>query len=177
MWDRMRRGRFQPRRPGEATRSRTARRLTRQPLLEALEDRRLLTASLQPVSNLTVPAQQGFTLPLNGSGTPDAQTFTVTSSNPNIAASIISGPFWTINVQYTDPTTPSKSFSGPLTFQLFPSLTPNTVSQIQQFTNDGYYTGKHFTRRATGFPSATDYVLQGGPPTANGTRTSSHPRT
>ena len=64
----------------------------------------MLTASLAPISNLTVPAQQGYTVPLDGSGTTDAQTFTVTSSNPDIAANIVSGPFWTVNVQYTDPT-------------------------------------------------------------------------
>jgi cyclophilin family peptidyl-prolyl cis-trans isomerase len=146
-------------------------------LWDTLEDRQLLTASLQPISNLTVPAQQGYTLPLNGSGTTDAQTFTITSSNPDIAASIASGPFWTVNVQYTDPTTPSNNFSGPLTFQLFQNLTPNTVSQIQIFTNDGYYNGKHFTRVASGFPGPTDYVVQGGAPNPDGTGNSGQPGT
>jgi cyclophilin family peptidyl-prolyl cis-trans isomerase len=146
-------------------------------MLEVLEDRRLLTASLQPISNLTVPAQQGYTLPLNGSATTDAQTFTVTSSNPDIAASVPPGPFWTINVQYTDARNPANNFSGPLTFQLFQNLTPNTVSHIQEFSNDGYYTGKHFTRVATGFPGATDYVVQGGAPNPNGTGNSGQPGT
>src|SRR5262249_11443043 len=177
MWDRIRRGRFQPRRPGDGISSRGARRPTRPLLWEALEDRQLLTASLQPVSNLTVPAQQGYTLPLNGSGTTDAQTFTITSSNPDIAASIASGPFWTINVQYTDPSNPSNNFSGPLTFQLFQDLTPNTVNHIRVFTNDGYYNGKHFTRVASGFPGATDYVVQGGAPNPDGTGNSGQPGT
>jgi len=136
-----------------------------------------LTASLAPISNLTIPAQQGYTLPLNGSGTPNAQTFTVTSSNPDLAASIAQGPFWTINVQYTDPTNSQNNFSGPLTFQLFQNLTPNTVSQIQLFTNDGYYTGKPFTRVATGFPGPTDYVVQGGAVNSNGTGNSGQPGT
>ena len=177
MWDRIRRGRFQPRRPGEGTNSRAARRSTRQLLLETLEDRQLLTASLQPVSNLTVPAQQGYTLPLNGSGTTDAQTFTVTSSNHDIAASIAQGQFWTINVQYTDSSNSANNFSGPLTFQLFQNLTPNTFNHIQEFTNDGYYNGKHFTRVATGFPGATDYVVQGGAPNSDGTGNSGQPGT
>ncbi len=45
-------------------------------------------------------------------------------------------------------TTPANDFTGTLTFQLFQSLTPNTVSEITNFTNDGYYvnTGKYFTR-------------------------------
>src|SRR5947208_2671376 len=118
MWDSIRRGRFQPRRSGEGTSSRAGRRSARQPLLEVLEDRQLLTASLAPISNLTIPAQQGYTLPLNGSGTTDVQTFTVTSSNPDIAASTAQGPFWTLNVQYTDTTNPQNNFSGPITFQL-----------------------------------------------------------
>jgi cyclophilin family peptidyl-prolyl cis-trans isomerase len=151
--------------------------LDRRPQPEILEDRRLLTASLQPISNLTVPAQQGYTLPLNGSGTTDAQTFTVTSSNPDIAASIPTGPFWTINVQYTDASNPANNFSLPLTFQLFQDLTPSTVAHIQEFSNDGYYTGKHFTRVASGFPGATDYVVQGGAPNPDGTGNSGQPGT
>ncbi len=52
------------------------------------------------------PPSRAYTVPLDGSGTTDAQTFTVTSSNPDIAASIVSGPFWTVNVQYTNPPIP-----------------------------------------------------------------------
>jgi cyclophilin family peptidyl-prolyl cis-trans isomerase len=154
------------------------RRSARQPLLEVLEDRQLLTASLQPISNLSVPAQQGLTQPLlAASGATDAQSFTVTSSNPDVAASIGNGQFWTINVQYTDPNNSQNDFSGPLVFQLFPNLTPNTVSQINVFTNDNYYSGKHFTRVATGFPNATDYVVQGGAPNPDGTGNSGQPGT
>ena len=159
------------------------RHVARRPLLEVLEDRRLMAASLAPIANLTVPAQQGYTLPLIGSGTTDAQTFAVTSSNPDVAASIAQGPFWTIPVQYTDSNNPANNFSGLLTFQLFNNLAPNepgpqhTVSQIQVFTNDGYYNGKPFTRVATGFPAATDYVVQAGAPNPNGTGSSGQPGT
>ena len=179
MWDRIRIGRFQPRRPGDGMGSRTGRRSARQPLLEVLEGRQLLTASLAPIQNQSVPAQQGLTLPLNGSGTTDAQTFTVSSSNPAIAATIAQGQFWTLNVTYTDPSNPSNDFSGPLTFQLFQDETPNTASMIEQFTNDGYYTntGKYITRVATGFPGATNYVVQGGAPNSNGTGSSGQPGT
>src|SRR5262245_38721710 len=183
MWDHIRRGSLQPRRTGEGTNSRAVRRPTRQPHLEVLEDRQLLAASLAPISNLTVPSLQGYTQPLDGSGTSDAQTFTVTSSNPDVAASIAQGPFWTINVQYTDPTNSQNNFSGPLTFQLFQSLTTNTVKQITQFstlTNGSpppYYDGKHFTRVAKGFPGATNYVVQGGAPNSNGTGSSGQPGT
>jgi cyclophilin family peptidyl-prolyl cis-trans isomerase len=127
-------------------------------MVEVLEGRQLLTASLQPISNLTVPTKQGFTQPLLASATAmDAQTFTVTSSNPDIVASIMQGQFWSINVSYTDPNNAMNDFSGTLTSQLFDSyrvdgtgppvaLTggpvppTNTINQITQYTNDNYYT-------------------------------------
>ena len=79
------------------------------PTPELLEDRRL-PAALAPIANLTVPSQQGYELPLDGSGAADDQTFTIkqTSGSPDISASIAQGPFWTINVQYTDPTNSSQ---------------------------------------------------------------------
>ena len=80
-------------------------------------------------------------MPLDGSGTTDDQTFTVTmdSGNPDITASIPQQNFWTIDVQYTDPSNQNNDFTGPLTFQLFQTLTPNTVSEIEKFTTDGFY--------------------------------------
>src|SRR6516164_7489685 len=104
MRDGMGRSRFESGRAGRETRARARQRLARRPHPEVLEDRRLLTASLQPISNVTVPAQQGYTLPLDGSGTTDAQNFTVTrtSGSPDLTASIAQGPFWTINTKYTD---------------------------------------------------------------------------
>jgi hypothetical protein len=55
----------------------------------------LLSASLQPIADFSVPAQQGYTLPLDGSGTTDDQTFTVamTSGSPDIVASVPQGQF------------------------------------------------------------------------------------
>src|SRR5262249_27493531 len=124
--------------------------------------------------------QQGFTQRLLANvGATNNQTFTVTSTNPNVGATIATGQFWTINVQYTDPNNGANNFSGPLVFQLFenPNLTPKTAAHIEEFTNDGYYTGKHFTRVATGFPNASDYVVQGGAPNPDGTGNSGQPGT
>ncbi len=124
-----------------------------------------MAASLQAIAPVTVPALQGDTLPLlAGTGATDAQTFTVTSSNPDIAASIATGPFWSLGVSYTDPTNSANSFTGTLTYQLFQGLTPNTVSEISNLTTDGYFanTGKYFNRIYAGF------VAQGGSPTPTG---------
>jgi cyclophilin family peptidyl-prolyl cis-trans isomerase len=163
-------------------RSRRTRLRRTRPAPEVLEDRRLLTASLGPIANLTVPAQQGYTLPLDGSGTTDAQNFTISrvSGSPDLSARVAPpAVFWTIDVQYTDPNDSANNFSGPLVFQIFKDLTPNTVSMIQQFTTDGYYTntGKFITRVATGFPGATDFVIQGDAPNPNSTGSSGQPGT
>ena len=53
----------------------------------------------------------------------------------------------------------------------------DTVTHIEAFTTDGYYTGKHFTRVATGFPGATNYVVQGGALNPDGTGNSGQPGT
>jgi cyclophilin family peptidyl-prolyl cis-trans isomerase len=166
MWDRIRGSRSESKRHLAGVIAGPGRRANLRPLVEGLEDRQLLTsASLQPLPSLTVPAQQGYTLPLlANAGTTDAQTYTVTSSNPNISASVATGPFWNVGVSYTDPTNAANDFTGNLTFQLFQGLTPNTVSEISNLTNNGYYvnSGKFFSRIVSGF------VVQGGSPTLNG---------
>ncbi len=145
-------------------RNHTPRTRTRSSFGECLEDRRLLAASLASIPNVSVPSLQGLTLPLDGSGTPDAQTFSATSSNPDIAVSIASTTFWNVGVSYTDPLNSNNSFSGTLTFGLFGSLTPNTVKMITQFTNDSYYvnSGKFIWRVASNFDETTSAVIQGG---------------
>jgi cyclophilin family peptidyl-prolyl cis-trans isomerase len=152
-------------------------RCRRRPLVEVLEGRTLLSASLAPISNISVPAQLGSQVALNGSGNSDpTQSYTVTSDNPKISASIASGPFWTLNVQHTASSQPGDiSFAGALTFQLFGDLTPNTVAHITEFTNAHWYNGKDFTRIASGFPGATDFVAQGGAANPDGTGTTPFP--
>ena len=108
-----------------------------QPLVEVLEGRQLLTASLAPIANVTVPALLGYQLALDGSGTTDDQTFTATSSNPDIKVSVAQGPFWTITGISPGSSTPGDvTFNNePMTFQLFNDLTPNTVDRITTCTN------------------------------------------
>ena len=172
MWDRIRVGR--PRAntmfiKGALLRSK--RRSHSQPMLEVLEDRRLM-ASIQPIANFNVPAQQGYTLPLVSGSTAspsDNQTYTITSSNPDIVASIAQGPFWSLGVNWPGSSSPASSpFSGTLTFQLFQNLTPNTVSEITNLSSQYPTSFQYFSRVVGGFPNATDYVVQGGSPTLNG---------
>ena len=130
-----------------------------------------MTASLQPIANLTVPALQGYTVPLLASSSDVfPQNYVTESSNPDIAVTVPQGNFWTVGVAYTDPNTPANSFTGSLTFQLFQSLTPTTVSEITSLTTNNYFvsTGNYLSRIVTGFPTPTGYVVQGGSPTLTG---------
>jgi cyclophilin family peptidyl-prolyl cis-trans isomerase len=159
MWDRARDGnvRKSPRRG-------------RAPRFDSLEGRQLL-ASLAPISNVTVPVTLGYQVPLNGSGTTDPQSFTVTSSNPDIGAAVAQGVFLTMNISHLGTTSGDPTFSGVVTFELFGDLTPTAVKQFQQYVQSGFFstsTGpqapipKTFFRVASGFPTSTDFIMQGG---------------
>ena len=175
---------------GSRGRSKAGRRLQ----LEPLEGRALMTASLDPIAAVTSPQYQGYQVPLIG-GTTHAQTFTVTSSNPQVKASVASGQFLTIGVTHASSGANDPAFSGTMTFQLFQDLTPNSVSEIESLINgtataaqlstaaqayvgQNYYVpstistttpAKIFHRVASGFPGATDYIVQGGSLNGDGT--------
>jgi cyclophilin family peptidyl-prolyl cis-trans isomerase len=180
MWDRRHVRHLHLANQHSATSARTPRRFSCASALEALEARALMTASLQPIASVSVPALQGTTVPLTANtGATEPQTFTVTSSNPDISASIAQGPFWTLGVSYTDSSAPNESFTGTMTFQLLQEQAPNTVKMIEEFTNDGYYvsTGKYFPRIVSNFDSPLTTVIQGGASNNNGTGASGQPNT
>lgn len=145
---------------GSQSNPRRARTLSR-PGLESLETRELLTASLQPISNITLSPGSGFQVPLVGPSNTN-QTYTVTSDNSQVQAAVSPGQFLTINVSHTAANSSDISFSGSMTFQLFDNLTPIAASRIEQLVTQGFYTNTTFYRIPTGFPGATDYVVQGG---------------
>ena len=140
-----------------AVMSAPARRSGRPPVVDSVAASHFAGLPCRLSRDTTVPL-------LANSGATDAQTFTVTSSNPDITASVAQGPFWTVGVSYNDSTKPTDSFTGSLTFQLFQNLTPNTVKMIEQFTNDGFYvnSGKNFPRIVSDFDSPLTTVIQGG---------------
>jgi cyclophilin family peptidyl-prolyl cis-trans isomerase len=142
-----------------------------QPRVEGLEDRQLLsTASLQPIANINVPATLGAQVPLvAGPGAPASQTYTVTSDNPSVQATIAQGPFLTINVSHASSGPGDPAFTGTMVFQLFQDLTPIAVQRISQLVRQGFYNGKVFHRIANMFPGPTDYIVQGGSVNGDGT--------
>src|SRR5271157_5560952 len=166
----------------------------RQPLVEVLEGRKLLTASLAPITNFTVPAGQGYQLPLDGSGTSDPQTFTVTPpSNPDIKVSVApqvssatpqtanQPQYWTITVSHSPANSSDVTINHEsMTFQLFGDLTPQTVARIATLSNipsNNYYTGTlyggpgEYFARITSVANAGFSVLQGGSTSAAPTST------
>ena len=172
MWDRIRGGRSQVERNTEGLNSRPGRRPSRRPLLEVLEDRQLLTsASLQPIANVTVPSLQGYThSPARRQpARPTRRPTRSPRATPISPRPSRQGPFWNVGVSYTDPSNSANNFTGTLTYQLFQNLTPNTVSEISNLTNNGYFvnTGKYFSRIVTGFRRS------GGSPTLDRRRAQS----
>jgi cyclophilin family peptidyl-prolyl cis-trans isomerase len=149
MWNRIGKNRFHSSSKILATIEQSRRRHAVQPRPETLEDRQLMTASLAPLANINVPAQLGYQVPLDGSGSNSpTQSFTATSSNPDIQVSIAQGQFWTLTVSHAPANASDLTINNEtMTFQLFQDLTPNTANRITNLTNDGYYTA--------GFPSTT----------------------
>src|SRR4051794_34967327 len=76
-------------------------RAVRRPQVEGLEARELLVASIGSIAPVTVPQSLGYQVALNGSAANAPQTFSVTSSNPDVKATVAQGKFLTINVTHT----------------------------------------------------------------------------
>lgn len=139
------------------------------PFLEALEGRQMMTASLAPISDATLYQTMQLPVPLEGgSGAP--QQFTVTSSNPDISASVVQGRFitFTINHESSGPNDPA-IVNGQMTFQLFDELTPLTIQRITDLIQQGFYDGKTIHRIASGFPDSNGFIVQGGSVNGDGT--------
>src|SRR5262245_60007250 len=71
-------------------------RRTCRPGLEGLEGRQLLAAWLGAIPTVTVPAYLGYQVALNGSGAGAPETFTASSSNPNVKVTVAKGHFITL---------------------------------------------------------------------------------
>lgn len=155
-----------------------------------------MVASIGSIANVTVPQSLGYQVAIDGSasGAP-SQTFSVTSSNPDIKVAIAQGPFVTFTVSHTPasghPTDPTIT-NQTMTFQLFQDLTPQTASRISNLAGPNpeaswiaagyptnYYNGKFISRIVGNFdnqvppPAYNGFVIQGGFQTAAGGDTGS----
>ena len=157
--------------------ARRALRRSVRPRIEGLENRDLM-AILAPIADISAPTGLGYQVPLDG-GVEGPQTYTVTSDNPAIGATVAQGKFLTVGVSHDSSGANDPAFTGSLTFQLFDDLTPLTTGQIEQLVNQGFYTSpttatspilpsKNFHRVAGGFPGTSDFIVQGGSQTGTG---------
>ncbi len=141
-------------------------------VLDSLETRALL-ASLAPIATQTVGAGIGLPVVLNNT-TSASETFTATSSNPNIKFSIPQAHFLTIGVSHASSGASDPAFSGNITFQTFGDLTPVTVARIEQLVKSGFYTSPTQPTSGTALPSKNfhrivpGFVVQGGSQTGDG---------
>jgi len=148
---------------------RNARRDCRRFVFEVADlERRDVPAVLGDFANVSIPANTGMPITITGGSSP--QIYSVTSDNPNISPSIVTGKFMTLNITHNssgagDPQITNQT----MTYQLFDQLTPITTSRIEQLVNNGFYSGKTFHRIANGFPDANSYILQGGSVNGDGT--------
>ncbi len=154
---------------GASRHGRLASRVTRcrKLVLDPLEGRALMAAALAPIANITAPAALGYQVPLDGTGGGASQTYTVTSSNPDVKATIAQGEFLTLNVNHVSSGASDPAFSGSLTFQLFSDVAPTAVAAIEQLVTSGFYTNSsndadQIFRVASGFPDANGFIAQTG---------------
>lgn len=165
---------FRWRREERPVESRRPSRNGRRPQFDCLEERVVLNAALAAIPDVSVPSSLGYQVSLDGSASgATKQTFTVTSSNPDIKAAVATGPFATVTVSHTssgagDPTITNQSY----TYQMFQDLTPNTTSRISNLITNGFYTNKTIHRIVSGFGGVTGpagFVIQGGSVNGDGT--------
>ena len=136
--------------------------------MERLETREVLTATIGPLPNVSIPANTGMPITLVGGTNP--QSYSITSTNPSIGASIIQGQFLTFNISHNSSGTGDPQINNQtMTYQLFDQLTPITTSKIKQLVGTDFYTGKNFHRIASGFPDSTSFIEQGGSVNGDGT--------
>ncbi len=120
---------------------------------ELLEHRSLMTINTlsihEAVSSTPVqdPAGKNIMVPVTATDSlNDAISYTVTSSNSAVTASVVGGDtYLTFNVS-APATSTAAAINGALTFKLFDTLTPNTVNTIKSLVNSGFYTNTTFAR-------------------------------
>ncbi len=160
---------------GRPARRRAA--LRRQPRLDALENRQLMSADfiLPPVISLT--PDEGTVLVVRGTDNAPREYSASSPETDSIRALAAEGPVFRFDVRHeADPDEPDDvSFEGRIAFQTWENLTPLVVDRLETLINieltdqDGFYTNNNIHRVADGFPDADGFIVQGGSLNLDGT--------
>ncbi|MES1213198.1 MAG: peptidylprolyl isomerase, partial [Singulisphaera sp.] len=131
---------------------------------EPLEQRHLLSVTMNPITGpesggaYSTPSGKDLYVPLIGADAGQTITYSATSSNPNVTATVLSGnPDLVLNVSGLDGN--NQPFTGQLVFALFQNLAPQTVAAIINNVNAGDYNNSSFYRMET---QASFQLIQGG---------------
>ncbi len=121
------------------------------------------SVTIQSINDQSFPGGKDLLVPLSGTDTAgQAITYTVTSSNPSVAATVESTGT-TIDLNVSGTKGDGTSFAGDIVIRLFDSLAPNAVSHIISLVNSGFYTNNNFHRVIDNF------MAQGGSLNGDGT--------
>jgi cyclophilin family peptidyl-prolyl cis-trans isomerase len=127
----------------------------RRATFEALESRQLLAVTLDPIAAMTgLTSGVGIPIGLNGETDGTSITYSVTSSNANVTASILNDGGRSLKLDVEN--------YGTMLFHLFEQDMPRTTARIVQLVQQGFYTNVPFHR------IIKDFMIQGGDPTGTG---------
>lgn len=144
--------------------------------IELLEARCVLAAPqlLDPfTAAVSLRVGTALHIPLNGfDADGNAITFSVTSDNPLIEASVPQGNRsvrFTLNHESADGFPTDPAFTDDFTVELLEDIAPNTAGRFANFVESGFYDGLTFHRLADGF------AAQFGDPSGDGTGGTGNP--
>ena len=134
---------------------------------------------IDPIPNASIPAGKSLIVPVTATS-PNGRplTFTATSSTNGFFVLVHTNEsFWKMSVVQAAPSNAPGAFPTPfrgsvvtvtnigdMTFMLFREYAPHTVDVIQGLTESGLYTSNTIFHRVV-----TNFVIQGGDPSTNGT--------
>lgn len=130
--------------------------------LESLEERRVMAANLDAISQQSLLGGSPLFLALNGSSTTNgALTYTVTSSNPSLVNAFLTSGNRSAKISVQN--------FGDMTFELFENYVPDVTSHfIALASGNGPGLSGPFYNGVTFHRVINNFVIQGGDPTGTG---------
>lgn len=138
--------------------------------VDRCESRELLTVTLKSINAIDslTPDKPAYVGIEGTSNTGAAATYSVSSDNPDVTASVVTGGR-SIRMTVSGTDSSNQAYSGELTFRLFEDQAPATTARIIQLANEGFYNNKSFHRITSLTALGQGIIIQGGDPNGDGT--------